>query len=348
LDNKDIDAMFSVRSSFKAVVAVSKVREEWESVSGEAKLVRWATFFVNGVLWAVVGNGKVTSPSCGKYSGLKVCLNVDLHGQRRLDGGCNSGKIFRRIIHFSCGRPLCPECYVNWALRSARKVAFILGEASKQFGKVEHVIVSVPPEDYGLDFEELRRKCIKVLFSRGVIGGSLIFHGARFNRIRGWYWSPHFHSLAFVFGGYKCRGCERKNNCLKGCGGLDDVNWQKYQVDRWYVKIADSWHGRKSVRRTASYELGHCTVKADVRHFRVVTYFGVCSYRKLKIDDVARARFEAEFNGVCPLCSHELKDGFYCGVKPLVTDRKSPDFKRDSVEDFLQNGFPAYGVKEEG
>jgi hypothetical protein len=322
--------------------------EKIESVNVGSKFVRWATFLVAGVLWIVAGNGQKTNTNCGKYSRVKVCLNVDLHGRTTLDGKNYAGKVFRRIIHNSCGRPSCPECYISWASRAARKVAFVLGEAAKQYGKVEHLVASVPVKDYDLSFEDMRRKAVKILNSRGVIGGSLIFHGARFNRIKGFYWSPHFHCLGFVFNGYRCRNCKRKNDCIKGCGGLDDVNWQKYQVDKWYVKVCDPRHERRNVRKTAAYELGHCTIKANAKNFRVITYWGVCSYRRLKISDKARAEFEAKFKDKCPLCGDELKNGKYCGVKQLVIDRRNPDFRRDGFEDFLENGFPAWFVEDEG
>jgi hypothetical protein len=213
--------------------------EELESVSSGSKFVRWATFLVAGVLWIVAGNGQKTSASCGKYSRVKICPNIDKHSRLTLDGKSYSGKIFRRIIHNSCGRPSCPECYISWASRTARKMAFVLGEAAKLHGKIEHLSCSVPVKDWDMPPEDMRRKAVKVLYSRGLTGASLIFHGARFNRIKGFYWSPHYHVLGFVFGGYKCRSCRHKNDCLKGCGGLDDVNWQKYQVDKWYVKVLD-------------------------------------------------------------------------------------------------------------
>jgi len=291
----------------------------------------------------LVGHGEQTNEYCGQYVGLKGCLNVDLHDIVTLDGENHRGKIRRRIVHNSCNRPSCRICYVSWAMRTAKKMAFILGEASKQFGKVEHVMASVPVEDYGLSFEALRAKAIKVLKSRGVIGGSLIFHGFRYNKIRRWYFSPHFHVLGFIFDGYgRCRNCSRKSNCLAGCGGFDDVAWRKFQVDRWYVKVLDPKHERRNVRKTASYELGHCSIKKGVRNFRAVTYFGVCSYRKLKISAEARARWEEDRKQKCDLCGSELINIEYKGCKPFVVDRLDPEFKRDSSEPYLENGLVVY------
>ena len=66
-----------------------------------------------------------------------------------------------------------------------------------------------------MGYEDLRNKVVKILKSRGVIGGCLIFHGFRYNNVRLWYWSPHFHVLGFVLGGYsRCRNCKDKWNCM--------------------------------------------------------------------------------------------------------------------------------------
>lgn len=338
----DVEALLWGKSSVSEVSNVSSVVLEDDSVVVPS--VEDAPFTFGD--FQLIGHGKQTNQYCGQYVGLKVCLNVDLHGLMRLDGKSYVGKIARRIVHNSCNRPSCPVCYVSWVMRTARKMAFILGEASKQFGRVEHLSCSVPVKDYGLSYKESRSKAIKVLKSRGVIGGSLIFHGARFNRIKGWHFSPHWHSLAFLLDGYKCRCCDHKNNCVKGCGGLDDVNWQKYQVDKWYVKILSPFSKSRNVRKTASYELGHCTVRVDSRHSRVVSYFGVVSYRKFKISDEVRAKWKTDNVERCWICGYELKRGEYVGVKPFVVDRNSFEFQRDSEVDYLENGRIAYVITE--
>jgi len=120
------------------------------------------------------------------------------------------------------------------------------------------------------------------------------------------------------------------------------VAWRKFQKDKWYVKVLDPLHERRNVRKTATYELGHCTIQKNVRNFRAVTYFGVASYRKLKISAEARARFEESRKPKCQLCGSELVDIEYLGSKAFITDRLSPDFKRDSFENILENGSVVY------
>jgi len=184
----DFDAMFDVSRSEKGSVVEPSVKDGFGEF-GDLQLV---------------GHGKQTNAYCGMYAGLKGCLNTKEHNKVVFDknGVLNncSGKIFRRIIHNSCNRPSCPVCYVSWAMRKAKKMAFILGEASKQYGKVEHLMVSVPVKDYDLSFVAMRRKTIKIAKSRGVLGGSLIPHAFRYNRIKKWYFSPHWHTLCFIFG----------------------------------------------------------------------------------------------------------------------------------------------------
>ena len=129
------------------------------------------------------------------------------------------------------------------------------------------------------------------------MGGMLIFHGFRYGPIKGWYWSPHFHVLGLVSGGYsRCRSCERKSNCDSDCDGFDSNRWKLYQKCEWYVKVFSK---RKTVFGTAWYQLNHATYDSSVRNFHVATWFGVCSYRKLKITPENRKE-------VCPICKHEL------------------------------------------
>ena len=96
---------------------------------------------------------------------------------------------------------------------------------SKRFGLPQHVVVSPSESDWGLaEFhnDRLRVKVKKLLFDRGVVGGCLIFHGFRYadyqesiekGVLYGWRWSPHFHSLAFLLGGYSSVGIVR--SCIR-------------------------------------------------------------------------------------------------------------------------------------
>lgn len=126
-----------------------------------------------------------------------------------------------------------------------------------------------------------------------------------------------------VLGGYsRCRHCERKWNCLAGCGGFDDRNYQHFLKDGYVVKVLGE---RKTVFGTAWYQLNHSSVKKNVRRFHVATWFGVCSYRKLKVTVEKR-------KDVCPLCKHELVRLRYFG-NACLRAIQSRDFWADYEED---------------
>jgi hypothetical protein len=129
----------------------------------------------------LVGHGNQTNVNCGRFVSFKGCLRTELHNKTTLDGLNFKGKVFVRKVHASCDKPTCPICYKSgWAVREADKITQRIVAGSKTFGVPEHIIASIPKSDYGLDFETLRLKVVKILYSRGVIGGVLIFHGFRY------------------------------------------------------------------------------------------------------------------------------------------------------------------------
>ena len=275
----------------------------------------------------LVGHGKVTNEYCGTFKCFYGCARVELHNRITLDGVDYRNKVYVRKVFNSCDKPSCPVCYkYGWAVRQAGKIEMRLAEASKRFGLAEHIVATVPPKFYGLSLEALRTKIVKVLKDRGIIGGVLIFHGFRYNKRKEWYWSPHFHVLGFILGGYPCRSC--KKTCYKGCGEFEDRKYRSYEKDGCIVRVLEK---RKTVGGTAWYQLNHASVKKNVVRFHVATWFGVCSYRKLKVT------VEYKKN-VCPLCQHDLVRLDYHGWKRFVVDKGSPDFRRDSFEDLEEDG----------
>ena len=159
--------------------------------------------------------------------------------------------------------------------------------------------------------EELRLKAVKILNSRGIIGGVLIFHGFRYrafdvykNSIQNMsecYWSPHFHCIGFILGGYaQCRKCpkfEAKSviTCA-GCNGFEARTRRLFEKDGYIVKVKGE---RKTIMGTAWYQLNHASVKRNVARFHVATWFGTCSYRKLKVTIEKRKE-------LCPICQTRI------------------------------------------
>ena len=310
----DIDAMFAGRPSSRSD------DDDVEPLPENS----WGTYGN----FQLVGHGNVTNSKCGKFGSFYGCIRVELHNRVTLDGQNFRGKVYRRTIFHSCDKPSCPVCYkYGWAVREAGKIEMRLAEASKRFGMVEHIVATVPPKYYGLSYEALRKKINQILSVRGVIGGVMIFHGFRYNLRQEWYWSPHFHVLGFILGGYgKCRRC--KKTCFKGCGGWQDRTYRAYEKDGCVVKVLGE---RKTVGGTAWYQLNHSSIDVTKTRFHVATWFGVCSYRKLKLT-VERKK------SVCPICQHDLVRVMYFGVKVFAMNRSSPEFKRDSYEDYEENG----------
>lgn len=289
----------------------------------------------------LVGNGEITNDYCGKFSSYYGCDRVDLHeliGKRI--GKDYVGKMFMHKVHFSCDKPSCPVCCrYGWAVREAHKIEKRLEVASKEWGDVEHIVCSISPKDYGITDEKvLRSMAVEALKVRGVIGGNLIFHGSRHRRYEqikggvfrqiGTDWKPHFHVLGFISGGYSCRSCKRKKNCLKGCGGFDDRSYQQFLKDGFYVKVEGK---RKTIFGTAWYQLHHASIRKDVKRFHVSTWFGVCGYRNLKVKVEKKKH-------VCRVCEYELKPFDYLGKKQFVTDRDASGYVRDSMEDLEEDG----------
>ena len=255
----------------------------------------------------LVGHGEVTNEKCGRFSGYFYgCLRVDLHKLITLDGANYANMIYGKPFFHSCDKPSCPICFkYGWAVREAKSVEARLKEASKRFGLVEHIVVSVPAKDYGLSYEAMRFKVVKVLKSRGVVGGALIFHGFRFDKRKWcWYWSPHFHVLGFILGGYgKCRGCKKVCLMHPECNGFEKRTRKFYKTDGYIVKVLGK---RKTVMGSAWYQLHHSSVKKGSVRFHVATWFGNVSYRKLKVTAEMR-------KAVCPICKHDLVKMRYIG-----------------------------------
>jgi hypothetical protein len=266
--------------------------------------------------YELVGQGKVTNPdTCGKFRGFWGCPRTDLHNKTTLDGKNHKGKVYVKKIFHSCDKPTCSICFKRgWAVREAGNIESRIKEAEKRFGKAEHIVVSVPQKDYGLSFEALQSKAVKVMAARNILGGCKIFHAFRYHRANetyvgepaGWFWSPHFHVLGFIDGGYsRCRHCQKSTlDCLT-CDGYEGRTRRCYEKDGYIVKVLGS---RKSIFGTAWYQLNHASIKRGVTRFHVASWWGICSYRKLKLKKDDRIQ-----RNKCPICGMDLVRLRYMG-----------------------------------
>lgn len=285
----------------------------------------------------LVGHGSVTSENCGTYRGRYGCLNTKGHELAlQLEGKKWRGQIYQHAVFYSCHKPSCPKCFRSWMVREAKAIEFRLLEAERYYGKTEHIVASVPPERYGLSFLATRALTQKALVRRGVIGGCMIYHAFRENKSTGyWFFSPHWHVLGFVKGGYKCRSCVKQ--ICSVCHGFEAHTRECFEQDGYIVKVAVDNEGRgaagvrRSVLDTAKYQLSHASVRTDCKRPQVVTWFGVCSYRKLRV------KYEPK-KAACPICGGKLVRLRYSGNKCFCIDRNSVDFVFESVEDLEEDG----------
>jgi hypothetical protein len=275
--------------------------------------------------FTIVGMGEQTNAKCGTFAGFRGCIRTELHHNGLAENF--EGLVYVHPTFHSCDKPSCPTCFKRgWAVREAGRVKQRLDVASRLHGLVEHIICPIPPSDFGLSYETLRRKVLKALTVRGVIGGSLIWHGFRYANFResqrrhvpfGWYWSPHFHCLGFIKGGYsRCRDCSKVKASVygkpceevcHGCSGFEAVTREHYKKDGYLAKVLGE---RITVRGTAFYQLNHASIKVGTKRFHPCTWFGIASYRKLKVV------YEKE-PLLCPLCQHECIRLRYLGSKEL-------------------------------
>lgn len=311
----------------------------------------------------LVGHGKQTKDSCGRFRRIKGCIRVELHDLITLDETNYRGKGYFLKHHFTCHRPECPVCYkFGWVSREADRIEQRLKKAAKRFGMVEHLSASCPSKLFEeckteKGYERVRKLCLVALKSRGIHGGCMIFHGFRFASLReaidrdlpvGWRWSPHWHVLGFVKGGYsRCRGCRKAvQNCLE-CEGYEGRTRREFKRENerdgygWIVEVAKDKFGvkgvRQSIRGTGSYQLDHATILRNSFRWHTVTWFGVCSYRQLKVVIVPRKK-------LCPICGHELEDLAYYGKKTFCRDRSLPLYKKEFYDDVLDEDGKAVWV----
>jgi hypothetical protein len=272
--------------------------------------------------YELVGHGEITDRNtCGKFRGFYGCLHTESHNVVTLDGHNHTGKVYVRKVFHSCDKPTCPVCYKRgWAVREAGNIESRIVEAEKRYGLAEHIVLSVPKKDYGLSYEALRYKAVKVMAARGIHGGCLIFHAFRYHHadetyvgeVAGWFWNPHFHVIGFIDGGYgRCRSCRKTAFDCFSCDGYEARTRRCFEKDGYIVVVLGK---RKSIFGTAWYQLNHASVKRGVARFHVATWFGTCSYRRLKLKKGDRIRRDA-----CPICGSDLVRLKYVGAdNPLV------------------------------
>lgn len=281
-----------------------------------------------------VGRGVPSSPDCARWASFSVCKNVEGHDGVVLGGSDCTGKVVVRHNHLWCKKPSCPICFIRgWSPRVARSIAGRLVEGEKRgFGKVEHIVSSCCVADRDLPEHVLRARCRKALVDRGVSGSVMIFHAYREDRERHvLVWSPHYHIMGFLKGGYRCRDC-RQQFCSK-CDGFEGLTRRLNASDGFIVRVLGK---RQTVVGTAFYQANHASLRLGVRRFHCFTWWGNCSCSKFKAE-----KLKAEI--LCPVCHNEMSRCAYVGKRRVVKDVGSADYVRVFGDDeFDASGAPNY------
>jgi hypothetical protein len=284
--------------------------------------------------YTLVGRGGVASTYCGKHKCYYKCDAVDLH-----DGVFRGKDIYHNVV-MNCHRPSCSRCWkYGWAVREANNIDSRFLTADKVLGlryvDVEHLSASAPKKDYDLSYKDLSNNAILALKASGVIGGCIILHGHRkdYDK-RELFWSPHFHSLAHIQGGYdRCRSCIKVGSCWD-CEGFEGVTRRAHVDDGWIVSLAKDENGkvqkRNSIFGTAWYQLEHASLKVGVKRFQIVKWWGVLGNRKLKT-------VLKPIEHKCPVCKSSMEFGYPSGAEPIVSNRGERGFVKNFAIDHVED-----------
>jgi hypothetical protein len=253
--------------------------------------------------WIVVGHGEKTNHKCGVFRRWDGCLRAELHGQNKLGEESHKGKAFIHKVHNWCNNYRCPICYLYGAcLREAehatQRIMFAskggkddLGRYHAPLGEPQHIIVSPPKCDWDLaefEHEKFCKKVRSIIRAVGIESCGMIFHGFRYASyeeslekgvLYGYYWSPHFHLIGFIVGGYgTCRHCSKTARTYRtrgnkivtkhgdkrfcdGCDGFEHRVRESFEKNGYIISNTDE---RKSVFSTVWYQLSHMAIKKGV------------------------------------------------------------------------------------
>jgi hypothetical protein len=252
--------------------------------------------------YIVVGHGQKTNYNCGVFRRYDGCNRVELHNQTLLNGQSHVGEIYVHMVHHWCCNYSCPVCYLKGAcMREAEHASQRILWASKggkdkkgvyhaPLGDPQHIIISAPKSDYelaNLKHVEWTKKVRNILAQLGVISGCHVFHGFRYANYAeslekgvpfGYYWSPHFHIVGFIQGGYgKCRHCSKTARVMYTAGGKTVTKYgdKRFCMDcegfERRVRESNEKNGyiivntdeRESVFGTVWYQLSHMAILKD-------------------------------------------------------------------------------------
>ena len=269
----------------------------WELAGSSKPYLR--TYFKNGD-W----NPDSDKSTCGEWVNYG-CKNVSKHTNNLVTDIPNP--VFIKPTKLNCNRLRCSECYTrasySRSVKITRRIKYFQQtnefSNSRSFLKETHVIVS-PRVEIQDTYESIRSKVVKLLQDVGVIGGVLIVHHFRCQDRKYDKKGLHFHCV-----GYSSRALVRGSEV-------------KRQFQESNFAIVKNMGKRKSVQKTVSYLLSHCSVNKS-KH--TITWFGKLSYSQLKNPKATEYEVEQlEKIRCCPICQARLVKLGYVGTDRPPTD----------------------------
>lgn len=250
---------------------------------------------------------------CGKWI-IYGCKKVSNHYNNLLTN--NQNPVFLKPTKHNCHRLRCSECYTRESYFRSVKITKRIRYFQQTAGfylstdplMETHVIVS-PRVEIQDTYNSIRSRVVKLLQDVGVVGGVLIVHHFRCEDKKYDKKGLHFHCV-----GYSSRALVRGDEVAK-------------QFKESNFAIVKNMGKRKSVQKTISYLLGHCSVNLK---YHSITWFGQLSYSQLKnpkateydIEELAKIR-------CCPMCQERLVRLDYVG-----TDRPPTEIGYGKLEDW--------------
>jgi len=232
--------------------------------------------------WLLAGHGDPYE-DCGQFRYFG-CFNKEKH-KANLKIPYNNfyvGKAVKR----NCNRLRCSVCFWKAAYSRSMKIEKRLrAYKTQRYTNPIHVIVSPPPK-INDSFTNLRTKALRSLKKCGIVGGVMVVHHFRCRDYKYDVPGIHFHVIGYGWVSGTKENFEKENIIVKNVGI------------------------RKSVRKTASYLLGHCSVIkcehtdcecVDKTKYHTIVWFGGCSYNKLKVI------YEVENFNLCNYCNEPMK-----------------------------------------
>ena len=235
------------------------------------------------------------------------------HGEAHLSCGEVRAKLFcettGKFLHDLtqiCHRATCPICWDHWVEREVRVASERFIEGFKLLKKensglrANHVVFSVPPEEYHLTSKQLRSRLNYRMKKAGVIAAAVVFHPFRFRNIHtkapvsSWrhcslnrnaespviqseaYYSPHFHALSV---GYLMPSKEF----------YEKFRW------RYYKQNTTDLNNEDRARRMLWYSLSHAGI-TEGRH--ALTWTGRFSNNSMMVTHIERETVYPK----CPCC----------------------------------------------